>query len=330
MVMAQSLFMVLRQLDSDCVIDVLAPDWSRPLLERMPEVRKAIAMPLGHGKLGLSERRGLGRSLRQEQYDQAYVLPNSFKSAIVPFAAKIPKRIGWRGEMRYALLNDIRVLDKEKYPLMVQRFDALAYPPEKLLPENLPNPSLEIDDRNREEALNSFKLNLERPVLVLCPGAEFGESKRWPAHHYASVAKEKIQAGWQVWIFGSESDKSVANDILSGLSEEQESSCRVLAGETNLAQAIDLMSLADAVVTNDSGLMHVAAALSRPLVALYGSTSPDFTPPLSEKVKVIQSKLDCSPCFKRECPYGHGDCLQKMDSASVLDGLKEVCLSESR
>ncbi|MBV1884053.1 MAG: lipopolysaccharide heptosyltransferase II [Pseudomonadales bacterium] len=329
MVMAQSLFMTLRQLYADCIIDVLAPDWSRPLLERMPEVRNAIAMPLGHGQLDLNKRRSLGRSLRQAKYDRAYVLPNSFKSAIVPFAAKIPKRTGWRGEMRYALLNDIRVLDKDKYSLMVQRFDALAYPADAALPEKLPSPKLNIDNALREETLSSFQLKLEKPVLGLCPGAEFGESKQWPAQYYAAVAKEKIQSGWQVWIFGSQNDLPIADEILSSLSEEEQSSCRVLAGETSLAQAIDLLSVVDAVVSNDSGLMHVAAALSRPLVVLYGSTSPDFTPPLSENVEVLQSDLDCSPCFKRECPYGHSDCLKKINSAEVLAELKKVCVTAS-
>jgi heptosyltransferase-2 len=327
MVMAQSLFMVLRQLYVDADIDVLAPDWSRPLLERMPEVNQAIAMPLGHGEIALSARRSLGHSLRGEHYDQAYVLPNSFKSAIIPFTAKIPKRVGWRGEMRYGLLNDIRVLDKKKYPLMVQRFDALAYPVGETLPESLPRPTLNINEVHRLDALNAFNLHRDKPILGLCPGAEFGEAKRWPAKHYAAVAKAKIEEGWQVWVFGSSNDVVVAEEIQSYLSQAQAVHCRGLAGQTSLAQAIDLLSLADAVISNDSGLMHVAAALSRPLVVMYGSTSPDFTPPCSDNVAIIRSDLSCSPCFKRECPYGHYECLKNIGSDQVLNALAGLSIN---
>ena len=205
MVMAQTLFQCLKQRHPQCEIDVLAPEWSRPILERMPEVRKALSFPLGHGALELATRRKIGKSLKG-QYDQAILLPNSLKSALVPFFAGIPKRTGWRGEFRYGLLNDVRKLDKERYPLMIERFMALAYEPGADLPKPYPRPDLQIDPQSRAGALAKFGLELDRPVLALCPGAEFGESKRWPSEHYAKVAEQQIREGWQVWLFGSKND----------------------------------------------------------------------------------------------------------------------------
>ncbi|MGL4316377.1 MAG: lipopolysaccharide heptosyltransferase II, partial [Pseudomonas sp.] len=290
MVMAQTLFVCLKQRHPDCEIDVLAPEWSRPILERMPEVRAALSFPLGHGVLDIASRRRIGKSLAG-QYDQAILLPNSLKSALVPFFADIPLRTGWKGEMRYGLLNDIRTLDKERYPLMIERFMALAFESGVEIPKPYPQPRLVIDEASRAAALAKFNLTLDRPVLALCPGAEFGEAKRWPAEHYAKVAELKIRAGWQVWLFGSKNDhpggEDIRNRLIPGLREEVVN----LAGETSLAEAIDLMSAAGAVVSNDSGLMHVAAALNRPLVGVYGSTSPQFTPPLADQVEIVRLGL---------------------------------------
>ena len=323
MVMAQTLFVCLKQRHSDCQIDVLAPEWSRPILERMPEVRKTLSFPLGHGVLDLATRRTVAQSLRG-QYDQAILLPNSLKSALVPFFAGIPKRTGWRGEMRFGLLNDMRKLDKQRYPLMIERFMALAYEPGAELPKPYPRPSLQVSEASRAAALAKFGLELDRPVLALCPGAEFGEAKRWPSDHYAVVAEAKIRAGWQVWLFGSKNDhpvgEAIRGELIPGLQEEAAN----LAGETSLAEAIDLMSYATAVVSNDSGLMHVAAALNRPLVAVYGSTSPQFTPPLAEQVEVVRLGLECSPCFERTCRFGHYNCLRDLRPQPVLDALQRL------
>jgi len=324
MVMAQTLFMALKERDPEAIIDVLAPQWSRPILERMPEVHAALDMPVGHGSLQLGMRRKLGKQLGREDYDQAIVLPNSLKSALVPFFAGIPARTGWRGEMRYALLNDIRLLNKARYPLMIERFIALGYAPGAKLPEKLPRPKLVVDAANVKTSLERYALDLTRPVLVLCPGAEFGEAKRWPANHYGTVAQRKINEGWQVWLFGSGKDHAVAEQIKSQLTEKARQQCVNLAGETSLADAVDLMSVADAVVSNDSGLMHIAAALGRTLVVLYGSSSPDFTPPLNDHVKVLRTGIECSPCFKRECPLEHMKCLKDLQAERVLTALGEL------
>jgi heptosyltransferase-2 len=323
MVMAQVLFRLLKQQQPDCAIDVLAPAWSAPLLARMLEVRASFDLPLKHGEFGFSVRRNLGHSLRGK-YQQAILLPNSWKSALVPFFASIPQRTGWRGEMRYGVLNDVRVLDKQKYPLMIERFAALALAKNTALPETLPYPKLSIDDGERQQALQKYALNLQKSVLALCPGAEFGPAKRWPEQHYAAVASARIETGEQVWIFGSHNDAAVAEAIRAALPENQQENCINLAGKTTLAEAIDLLSCASAVVSNDSGLMHIAAALQRPLVAVYGSSSPQFTPPLSRDVEIVRLGIACSPCFQRECPLGHLQCLKDLSPKQVLTALDKL------
>lgn len=321
MVMAQVLFKLLRQQQPDVAIDVLAPAWSRPILVRMPEVRAAIDLPFGHGEFAFGKRRALGQALAATAYDQSIVLPNSWKSALVPYFAGIAQRTGWRGEMRYGLLNDIRPLDKTRYPLMIERFAALAHPRDQALPKTLPWPAFSVREDDIDSALTAMQIaRPTSPVLALCPGAEFGPAKRWPDRHYASVAQHFLAQGWQIWLFGSAKDRDVTGLINTACDNR----CIDLAGRTSLAQAIDLMSLATQVVSNDSGLMHVAAALNRPLVVPYGSSSPKFTPPLTEQVRILQLALDCSPCFQRECPLGHLNCLNQLEPTQVLNAIRAL------
>jgi heptosyltransferase-2 len=321
MVMAQSLFKVLKQQQPEATIDVLAPSWSRPLLDRMPEVSDTIDMPLGHGKLELGTRRKLGHDLRDRHYDQAILLPNSLKSAIIPFSANIPLRTGWRGEYRYILLNDIRLLDKQRLTMTVQRFVALALPADQVVLPPIPKPQLTVNAESVAKARATHQLNdLQRPILALCPGAEFGPAKRWPESYYGQLAAEQIKQGWQVWLFGSAKDQAVCAEI-DALTQGQ---CHDLSGKTSLAEAVDLLSLANAVVSNDSGLMHVAAALNRPLVAIYGSSDPNFTPPLNDNARIISPDIDCSPCFKRECPKEHLKCLRDLPVSKVQAELEQL------
>lgn len=323
MVMAQSLFRLLKQTRPDVTIDVIAPAWSEPLIDRMPELRRALSLPIGHGELKLGLRRRLGKELSQEAYDQAIVLPNSLKSALLPWFADIPIRTGWRGEMRYGLLNDLRVLDKNQYPLMIERFAALGLEAEADLPRVLPHPKLEVDAAMVAQLCRQHELS-ENGFLALAPGAEFGPAKRWPERHYAKVAEHWLCNGGQVAIFGSDKDRSVAENVRQQLPPTIAGRCVNLCGKTSLAQAIDLMSAATAVVANDSGLMHIAAALQKPLVVIYGSTSPGFTPPLAERVSVQQIEVDCGPCFQRECPQKHLKCLVELAPERVIAGLEEV------
>ncbi|TRW90239.1 lipopolysaccharide heptosyltransferase II [Candidatus Methylobacter oryzae] len=316
MVMAQSLFISLKNIHPDCQIDVLAPSWTLSLLQRMPEVNEAIIMPVPRGRFALMERIKLGKSLRSKGYDQAILLPNSWKSAIPTFFANIPLRTGYIGECRWGLLNDARKLNKNLLTMTVQRFVALGLPVDAPMPPSCPKPALTISEDRQQAVIDKFQLTpVASRILALCPGAEYGPAKRWPPEHYAEVARQRIDQGWQVWLFGSEKDKNDAaqiNRAVSGL-------CRDFTGSTSLAEAVDLMSLADAVVSNDSGLMHVAAALDKKVIAVYGSSDPGFTPPLNGKARIITLKLDCSPCFKRECPLGHSNCLTGITPEQVLN-----------
>ncbi len=324
MVMAQSLFRCLKQQHPDCSIEVMAPEWTRPLLERMPEVDAGIANKLGHGELRLAQRRKMGKELRGQGFTHAIVLPNSFKSALIPFHARIPNRTGWKGEWRYPLLNDCRKLKPENFPRMVERFAALAYPFAATPPPDIPPPRLDVDADTVADTIERFGLNLGAPVLAVCPGAEFGEAKQWPAEHYASLVNTMAEDGWQLWFFGSANDKLITESILADVEPAHLQSCRNLTGSTTLGEAIDLLSCAEAAVSNDSGLMHVAAALNRPVVALYGSTSPDFTPPLAEKVKLLATDIECRPCFKRQCPYGHLRCLTELKPNMAIDAVRQL------
>lgn len=317
MVMAQSLFIALKQQDPAVIIDVLAMDWTRPLLQRMPEVNDAISMPISHGIFGWKMRKKLGLSLRDKHYDQAIVLPNSWKSALIPWFAKIPVRTGWRGEYRYGLLNDIRKLEKQALPMMVERFVALAHPASQSKTKPAYEAPLMIAEPVNE-AINPRRQSSQQKRLILCPGAEFGPAKQWPTSHYASLADYFLQSGWQVLILGSNADISTADEIVS-LCRDKSDNLISLAGQTQLEEAIDLLGTADYVVSNDSGLMHIAAALQVPLIVVYGPTSPAFTPPLASNADIIHIDIDCSPCFKRTCPLGHHNCMKQLSVESVID-----------
>ena len=293
MMMSHSLYQALKTQYPHCEIDVLAPNWCKPLLARMPEVRKAIEMPIGHGVFNLTQRYKIGKSLRH-QYDMAIVLPNSLKSAFIPFFAKIAVRRGWKGESRYVFLNDLRS-NKTDYPMMVQRYVTLAY--EKgTIPkaDDLPiaKPYLAVNDADVAQTLKTFEkqtaLAQNRPAIGFCPGAEFGPAKRWPHYHYANLAKMLIEKGYSIRLFGSAKDVEVGEQIRNTLPENLRPYCVNLAGQTQLNQAVDLIYDCTAMVTNDSGLMHIAAAVGRPLVAVYGPTSPQYTPPLSDKAVIIR------------------------------------------
>ncbi|HJV94336.1 MAG TPA: lipopolysaccharide heptosyltransferase II, partial [Azonexus sp.] len=293
--------------------------WVAPVLHRMTEIREVIDSPFGHGQLSLKARWRLARQLAAGGYEAVYVLPNSLKSALTPFLAGIPQRIGFIGESRYGLINVRHRLDKAALPLMVERFAQLAEAPGAALPKPIAYPKIRSTAADQQKTLD--ELHLERParIVAFCPGAEYGPAKRWPAAHFATLARKLAADGYAIWLFGSAKDHAVAEEI----SQLAPGLCRNLCGTTSLGQAVDLLALADIVVCNDSGLMHVAAALDRPLVTLYGSSSPGFTPPLSDQAEILSLNLDCSPCFKRECPLGHLDCLNKLSPEQVLEASRK-------
>ncbi|WP_438971458.1 lipopolysaccharide heptosyltransferase II [Methylophaga sp.] len=322
MVMAQSLFRALKADKPNVIIDVLAMDWTRPLLQRMPEVNEAISMPINHGSFGWKQRKNLATQIAQKQYDQAIVLPNSWKSALIPWFAGIPVRTGWRGEMRYGLLNDIRTLDKEALPMMVQRFVSLAYPASQATAAPSYMPPL-MQSESPRAAINPTP-EAGQPRLILCPGAEFGPAKQWPPEHYATLAEHFLTEGWQIIILGSKADQKTAEEITEHIATDKQDNLFNLTGKTTLEDAIDLLGTADSVVSNDSGLMHIAAAMQRPLVALYGPTSPSFTPPLADNARILQIEVDCGPCFQRICPEGHHRCMQDLQVNRVKDLIEVI------
>lgn len=297
--MAQPLLARLRQARPEARIDAVAPPWVAPVLRRMPEVDDVIEADLRHGALQLGERWRLGRSLKARGYAEAYVLPNSLKSALAPFFAGIPLRIGYRGEMRGGLLNRVHESKSDKEPMAVH-YARLAG--EVALP--LPEPALRKAPND-----TAARFGISGRYLVLCPGAEYGPAKRWP--HFADLAG-RLDA--QIVVLGAKSDAGAAAGVPG----------HSLVGKTTLDEAIDLIAGAAAVVTNDSGLMHVAAATGTPQVALFGSSSPEHTPPLSARARVVWLHVECSPCYARVCPLGHFKCMRELSVERVLDELRTL------
>jgi heptosyltransferase II len=283
MVVAQSLFLSLRQRDPNCLIDVLAPGWSLPLIARMPEVRRGIEMPVGHGEFGFWKLRRLGLQLRAEQYDQAIVLPRKLKAALVPWFARIPLRTGYRGESRYGLINDMRRLDESVLSQTVQRFVALGLDQPPAQASVIPQPRLRVDPANCSRLLQEFGLDERQSAIAFMPGAEYGPAKQWPPEYFAQLAIQLAGDGYQVWIMGSGKEAALGESIRAGSGGAAINLC----GRTQLVDTIDLLSLCRQAVTNDSGLMHVAAAVGAPLVAIYGSSTPDYTPPLTTAADVL-------------------------------------------
>ncbi|MFN0300433.1 MAG: lipopolysaccharide heptosyltransferase II [Burkholderiales bacterium] len=317
--LAQPLFARLKKQQSDVSIDALAPPWTAPVLRRMPEIERVIEAPFNHGDLRLLDRWRLGRTLSIASYDRAIVLPNSFKSALIPWFARIPERIGYIGEQRYGALNIRHRLDESALPLMAERYAKLAEAGDAMPARPLEQTTIRVDESNRARALRELRLDLDQPVVAFCPGAEFGPAKRWPVRHFVALARALAAKQRRVWLFGGPNDRGITRAIREGAGD----TVTDLAGRTDLATAIDLMSCAGCVVANDSGMMHVATALDRPLVALYGSSSPHHTPPLSPAARILSLALECSPCYARECPLGHFRCLEDLDPMRVFHAIEE-------
>ncbi len=318
MVMAQSLFITLKKRFPDGIVDVLAPSWSLSLLSRMPEINRAIELPIDHGELGLKKRFKIGRQLSESKYDWAIITPRSVKPALVPFFARIPIRTGYKGEARYILINDPRKLDKTRLTMTVQRQVALGCPKDAEQPPNsIPPPVLRIDTTNRQRVVDDLNLDLNRPIVTFFPGAEYGPAKQWPLEYFRTLALKLVASGYQVWILGGPQDKSYGS-VIAG---ENDLYIFNLIGQTSMGDAIDLISLSKIAVTNDSGLMHVAAAVGVHVVVIYGATSPDYTPPLTDRKTTHYLALDCAPCFKRECPFGHLNCLKKITPADIMESI---------
>lgn len=338
-VMAQVLLKSLLHQQTDLILDVAAPPALMSLFERMVEVNQVFALPFKHGELSLLKRIQLGRALRKQRYDFAWVLPNSWKSALVPLFANIKRRTGWLGEMRYLLLNDWRKLDKQRLPLMAERFLALGSSRtdwqqwahqttaanntafQERYPQLLPSLQVSASQLKSSCRAVNFQADESRPILALCPGAAFGWSKRWLPDYFSKVANHYLQRGFTVTIFGhGEADQAAAKMIMAATAQK----CHNFVGRTTLAQAIDLLSLSAVVATNDSGLMHIACALHLRVVAIYGSSSPNFTPPLGRQVSVCYLAVACSPCFARACPLKHFRCMKALLPQQVIHAIDQL------
>jgi len=323
-VMAQTLYKLIKKYNHDYKIEVLSPVWSMPLLERMEEVSRSIISPFNHGELKIKARYDLGKKLKQENYDRAIIMTNSLKSSLIPFFAKIPVRTSWLGEMRFGLINDIRSRKKNSYPLMIEQFAKLGIEPIEDLNKSLPYPSLRIDSENLEELLNYLKIDIQKPSLAICPGAEFGPAKKWPANYFAEVCNEYLDKSWNVLVFGSLNDKKTGNSIEEAINVRLSDSFYNLIGKTSLLDAIDLLSHCKKVVTNDSGLMHVAAAVDTPLVSVYGPSSPQFTPPLIQNHVVIRKFKGLDTMREGSEEQGHHESLIAIKPSEVLEGLERL------
>ena len=329
-IMAQPLLALLKNKAPAAPIDVIAVPAVAPVFRRMPEVARVIEADFRHGSLDFRARWNLGRSLKS-QYAQSYTLPNSWKSALVPFFADIPVRVGYAGEARVGLI-DVRHANPTKdapREAMARFYARLADLPGKHdVKLELPQPWLFADPLRVIAAKVNLGLHPAQNLVALCPGAEYGPAKRWPAEHFAEAAGKLKARGYTPIVLGAQSD------VPTGLTIEQLSSGAAinLCGKTSLDDAINLIAGSRAVITNDSGLMHVAAALGRPQIALFGSSSPKHTPPLSEAARVLYLKLECSPCFARECPLGHFMCMRELTPEKVLaefDSMSDLLTSPS-
>lgn len=323
-VMAQTLYKRIKKELPSSQIDVISPHWSLALLERMPEVCKKIVSPFSHGETKLLERYRLGQGLKKENYDRAIVLTNSLKSSLIPYFARIGVRTGWLGEFRYGLINDIRSSKKLKKSLMIEKFAALSLYEENYSIENLTFPELEIDFANQRKFLEEFSIDYSKNTMAICPGAEFGPSKRWPAEYYAEIAIFYVNKGWNVLCIGSKNDEDIGIEIGSLNNLGCYESFINLIGKTSLQDAIDILAFTEKVVTNDSGLMHIAAAVKTPLVALYGPSSPEYTPPLISKKKILRKTQGYEKVRYGSNEKGYHQSLLDIKPEEVLNALEEL------
>ncbi len=320
MIMAHSLVQVLKERFVDARIDVLAPKSTLLITELMAEFTQRILMPDTHGEFSLKNRWRLARQLKKENYDLVYILPNTWKAALVPFMARIPCRVGWLGEARYGLLTRY-LKEPECFPKMVQRYVALGFLAGDYKNNmQYPVPKIKIPEDLRKRTLKKFNIALVQPCVLLSPGAAFGPAKRWPVEYFKEVAQYFIKRNYAVWIVGGAAEDNVAQYIQSHVPEVNN-----FVGKTDILEMAVLIDLADKILTNDSGPMHVAAALDKPLVAIFGASSAEFTPPLSAHAQVLERlDLECRPCFQRECPLIHLNCLRGIKPEAVIAALEKL------
>jgi heptosyltransferase-2 len=315
-VMAQPLLQRLKAQFPERPIDVLSPPSVAPVWRAVAEVDTVLETPFRHKALQLRERWKYAQVLRARGYAAAYVLPNTLKYALIPWLAGIPRRVGYKGEMRYGLVNVMHMDDTPPRP-MVPFYAALALAPDAQL-SAVPRPRLQVPRERIAAACTQHGVDIGRPLVVFAPGAEFGPAKRWPPRHFGALAQAILaqQPDAQIALLGSPKDRDSGEEVVAHAGPAAPALLN-LAGSTQLDEAIALIAGAAAVVANDSGLLHIASSLNRPVVALYGPTDPAHAPPFSDMARSLFLNLDCAPCRQRECPLGHHNCLEKMEAPLV-------------
>jgi heptosyltransferase-2 len=321
-VMAQPLLQRLKAAYPERPIDVLAPPAVAPVWRAMGEVDSVLETPFRHGALQLKQRWQYARELRRRGYAEAYVLPNTLKYALIPWLAGISSRIGYKGESRYGLINAMHHDDLPPRP-MVAFYAALANAPGAPL-QPVAKPRMRVSEAQMAAAASQAGVLAGQALVAFAPGAEFGAAKRWPASHFADLARAIIAdyPDVRIAMLGSPKDKAAGEEVIAAAGST--ANLINLAGATRLDEAIALIARADAVVANDSGLLHIASALNRPVVALYGPTDPDHAPPFSEVAASLSLRLECSPCRQRECPLGHHNCMNQMGAPLVWTALRPM------
>ena len=315
MVMTHALLQKLKHIHPYCIIDIIAPTWCAELAQFMPEIRKIYISPSKHGQLNILKVWNTAKKLQKKNYSHAIIIPNSFKSALIPFLAKIPIRIGYIGEWRQFLLT--KHYKKNKKQKFVDQV-AMLFKEEAL---DTPPPYLHVNQNALATIKQKYNLpNSLKKTIALCPGAAYGPAKSWPIEYYLKIAQHMLQKGWHVWLFGSQAEEKLGQYIEHQCKESK--NFINFIGKTTLEESIYLLSCTEKVMANDSGLLHIASALQRHVIALYGPTPPDVAPPLTKKADIYYLKLDCSPCFQRHCPLKHHQCLRQITPEMVLQNLE--------
>lgn len=325
LVFTQSLFRLLKQRYLDCRITVLAAPYLRTLLAKMPEVDRWLPSPFQSGRFDLKARLSLAFKIRKQGFTDVYLISNSWKSALMPFLAGIVRRIGWRGEMRYGLLNDLRIFNRLLLPLMYERFAALAFDRGQWFKRPLPRPQLATSQVELNKVVIKLRLDVtSRPVLAIAVGSAGGECKCWPINHQIVLARHYLQLGWQVWLLGGASESVKADRI----QQATDWRCVDLTGDTDLGEITELLVLPKVLVAGDTGLLHLAAAVGTAVVGIYGSTTPMFTPPLTDMGVALWRRDSCSPCYRKKCVYGDMHCLWGITPQQVITAVEQLLLRQ--
>ena len=312
-VMSQTLLKRVKSENPNTEIDILVNSTFKSLVERMPEISKAVILDSRHKELGLLKRLNLARRIKGN-YDQSIVLSRSIKSALIPYFAKIPIRTGELGESRYILINDLKKFTKEDRRKTAFRYVSMFSKKEEVLDEKY-YPSLQSDPENIKILSDKYKLNLDKKIIIFAPGAAFGPSKMWPVEKFKELG-EKLNKDFFILILGSNNEKNIGDKIVTNKNMIN------LCGETTITDAVDLIHISEFCVSNDSGLMHLASATNTKSISIYGATSPELTPPLTINKEIHYRGISCSPCFEKKCKYGHYNCLVEIQADDVFKSFK--------